>query len=265
MVWLIKESLNAATQVFDMATMKGVYLLPVLAGAIYIIQSKDEADRSFTQKVLFPCAIAILLLLTPIFGLIGKNQMETRLLRFYWTLPLGVIALYSVVSILFRVKGKVQKGLILCTTLMVLFCFSRQDNLTYPKVEQKWPWVKAENLYKVPQSVYELCNIIQNAQHGEPCRAAFPFGLAECVRQYDASIDMPYGAYWDESYIEIFAAVNAEEIDLDEVGKKATDEDLDYIVLNQSKIATGSLEKYHYEELQSVQDENTTYVVYKRN
>ena len=49
---------------------------------------------------------------------------------------------------------------------------------------------------------------------------------------------------------------------MDEVEQVAIEDGLDYFVLDQSKIVSGSLENYI--EIESVPDEETSYGVYKR-
>ena len=116
----------------------------------------------------------------------------------------------------------------------------------------------------MPASVEKTCDVILAQQSGKPCRAAFPHDLAMYVRQYDATIMMPYGSYgeWANSQSPCFGPINADQINLDEVEQVALEDELDYFVLDQSKIVSGSLE--NYTEIDSVQDEETSYGVYKK-
>ena len=207
--------------------------------------------------------MAMLLLLSPLLGAFAGNQVDTRVLRLYWATPFEFVVLYCIIDVLYRFERPLKKVLFICVITFGLMALSRQDNLTYPKVEQKWPWVKAENLYKVPQSVYELCNRIEEEENWQGCKAAFPFELCYYVRQYDATIEMPYGYYWEVPEVPIFAAINADEINLNEVGQMASNIRLDYVVLDNSKIAEGTLQKYHYIEFDTVQGNGTTYVIYQ--
>lgn len=257
---LIKSIVGNIFRVFDMATMSGVYALPFLAAVAYLVLSKD--NKELIKKVLVPCMVGAVLLLSPMIGYIAeKINSDTRVLRLYWTIPFDILVLYCAVELLFRIKNPIKKIAFLSIVFMGLVCFSRQQNLTYPKVEQKWPWVKAENLFKVPQPVYELCNIIQGEQQGEECRAAFPFELSMYVRQYDASIMLSYGEAWAATDNACFDAINASNIDLRQVESAAVEDDLDYIVLEQSKILSGAFSCY--QEIGTVQDEEETYVLYK--
>ena len=72
------------------------------------------------------------------------------------------------------------------------------------------------------------------------------------------------GSYgeWSNSQSSCFGPINTDQINLDEVEEVALEDGLDYFVLDQSKIVSGSLE--NYTEIDSVQDGETSYGVYKR-
>ena len=260
----IKTFLDYSFRVFDIATMKGIYLLLFLGAAAYLMLLEDRRRGKAVYKLLLTCIIALALLVSPFLGAFAGKQVDTRVLRLYWATPFEFVVLYCVVDILYRCEKTKKKAAFLCVVLAGLVALSRQDNLTYPKVEQKWPWVRAENLYKVPQPVYELCNRIEEEENWQGCRAAFPFEYAYMVRQYDASIDMPYGYYVETPTIPIFVALTAEEIDLDAVGRGAIAENLEYIVLDQNKVVSGSLEEYHDGKLDTVEGDGTVYAIYQR-
>ena len=259
----IKSALNYSSQVFDMATMKGVYSLIFLGASIYILLNKRSEQNESVRKLLAWTTAAVIILCSPLFGLVTGNRTPTRVLRFYWAMPFEYIVLYCVVDILYKIKKRREKCVFCCIVIAGLLSLGRQDNLTYPKIEQRWPWVKAENLYKIPQPVYELCNAIGREQQGQACYASFPSEMALFVRQYDASISLPYGTYLEAPWSESYLAINADKIDLNEVEQAAKIEELDYIVLNGDKVACGTLESY--KEIFSVQSENQTYVLYQKD
>lgn len=257
---LIKELLDNSFRIFDAATLKGFYLLPFLAAAIYLLISEDEQHKKIVRRLLVPCAVGFLILLSPLYGRMCKGHPTDQMTRFYWIIPFGVIVIYCFVEILYRIRRPLTKGIVLCVAVLGLMCCSRQDNLTAPKVGQGWPYVKAENLYKLPNEVYEVCNIIRAQQNGEECYAVLPHALAMNARQYDASILMPYGSYRREK-TEIFQTINADEINLNDVAQLAQTENWDYIVLEQEKITGGTLPDYT--ELATVPGDEVTYVIYQ--
>lgn len=264
MVELIKSTWDGSTRAFDMATLKGIYILPFLAAVAYLILSPKKEDKDCVWKLAMPCIISLVLFLSPIIGILAQKEETTRVVRLYWTMPFEIVSIYAVVSAIYSLKGKRKKIIFGTVLLLALFSCSRQDNHTYPKVEQKWPWTKADNLYKVPETVYELCNAIAAEQNGEPCRAVFPHELAQYVRQYDASVSMPYGFYWKEPGNPSYDVINAPQIDENEVGEVALSDAWDYIVLDESKIGTGTLQNYGYEVYATVHGEEATYILYHR-
>lgn len=257
---LLKKVIDASFRIFDAATLKGVYFLPFLAACLYLLISEDEQHKRFIRRLLVPCAVGFVILMSPLFGRMAMSHSTDQMTRFYWTLPFGAIVIYCFVEILYRIRRPLTKGAVLCVAILGLMCFSRQDNLTAPKAGQGWPYVKAENLYKLPNEVYEVCNIIRDQQNGEECYAVMPHALAMNARQYDASIRMPYGSYRRE-YTDIFQTINADEINLDDVANLAQTENWDYIVLEQEKITGGTLPGYA--ELATVPGGEITYVIYQ--
>ena len=259
---LLKQLIDNSFRIFDAATLKGFYFLPFLAAILYLLVSENEQHKRFIRRLLVPYLVGFVILMSPLFGRLCQGHANDQMTRFYWTIPFEVVVIYCLVEILYQLRRPLAKGAFLCVAALTLMACSRQDNLTSPKDGQGWPYVKAENLYKIPNAVYETCNIIRDQQNGEECRAVFPHDLAQCVRQYDASIMMPYGSYRNEWWNDIFAAINADEIDLDTVEQYAESDNWDYIVLEQQKIAGGTLT--NYAELATVKDGEITYVIYQR-
>lgn len=174
------------------------------------------------------------------------------------------IVAHCIADSLWKAKRPAAKAALIAVLALGVMSSTRQYNTAYPKVDIGWPWEAAANLYKVPASVEKTCDIILAEQNGEACRAAFPHDLAMYVRQYDATIMMPYGSYseWRNSESPCFGPINTDQINLDEVEQVALEDGLDYFVLDQSKIVSGSLE--NYTEIDSVPDGEESYGVYKR-
>ena len=259
---MIKTWLDYSFRVFDMATMKGLYLLIFLVAITYLMVTNKEKNRKPAYKLIVCCVMALVFLVSPVFGAIASKKSLTQILRLYWTMPFEYLVIYCVIDLLFQFTGK-KRAVIVCTIFLGVMALGRQDNLTYPKDEQKWPWNRVENIYKIPQTVYELCVKIENEQNGEPCRAAFPSEWALYVRQYDASILMPYGTYLEEPENQCFAVINADSIDLKLVEEAAINENLDYFIINQSKVVRGKTTDYL--KIDTVQDGEVMYGIYKRN
>lgn len=260
----LHELFSIALDVFNLATSRGFYFLPFLFAIAYLILSDDEKHKRAITFLLAPTALGMLILLSPFVGSYAEGRDYIQICRFYWTLPFDLIVAYCIADSLWKAKRPSAKAALIAVLALGVMSSTRQYNTAYPKVDIGWPWEVAANLYKVPASVEKTCDIILAQQNGETCRAAFPHDLAMYVRQYDATIMMPYGSYgeWSNSQSSCFGPINTDQINLDEVEEVALEDGLDYFVLDQSKIVSGSLE--NYTEIDSVQDGETSYGVYKR-
>ena len=75
---------------------------------------------------------------------------------------------------------------------------------------------RAENLYHIPQSVIDVCDVIIPAEGEARVRAVFPSEMVHFVRQYSTKILMPYGremivTQWDY-YNEVYEAYEIPEV-----------------------------------------------------
>lgn len=262
MIDRIKALFDISLQIFDMPTLQGIYFLPFLAAFGYLLLTKDSQHEKVIKQLIFPCAIGLLILLSPLIGKYAEHRDYAQAARFYWLLPFEFVVLYCIADSLKRISGKKFKLAFIGVLTVGLLVCTRPYNLYAPKVSFGWPWEKADNLYKIPAATYEICNTIQAEQNGAECRAAFPRAVAMYARQYDASIIMPYGSYGNSWQDTCFTVINADEINLDDVDQTAMDYDLDYFVLDQGKITSGTLT--HYAELSTVQDGDILYGLYQR-
>lgn len=259
----LHELFSIALDVFDLATSKGFYFLPFLFAIAYLILSDDEKHKRIITFLLAPTALGLLILLSPFVGSYAEGRDYIQICRFYWILPFDLIVAYCIADSLWKAKRPAAKAALIAVFALGVMSSTRQYNTIYPKVDIGLPWEVAANLYKVPASVEKTCDIILAQQNGETCRAAFPQALAMYVRQYDATIMMPYGSYAERSSSEhsCYQPINADQINLDEVEQVALDDGLDYFVLDQSKITGGSLE--NYTPIATVQDGETSYCIYQ--
>ena len=101
--------------------------------------------------------------------------------RLLWMVPWGVLLAYAGCRLFTRHP---RVGLVICSALVIA-----SGSLVYRNQYVS----RAENLYHIPQSVIDVCDVIAPSA-GEPrVRALFPAELIHFVRQYDTDILMPYG------------------------------------------------------------------------
>ena len=120
---------------------------------------------------------------------------------------------------------------------------------------------KAENIYHMPQSVVDICDLIE--YEGREVMAVFPVEMIPYVRQYKSCICMPYGrlvltddGVWDPLYylMEEKGAVEASVL-----SKAARDSQCVYMIVSDDKKITGSMEACDYEKYAEVDG----YIVYR--
>lgn len=260
----LQELFDLSMQVFDLSTARGFYFLPFLAAAACLLLSENPQHKRLVKLLLIPTALGLLILLSPFAGSYAEGRDQVQIARFYWTLPLDLVTAYCLADALFRSKRAVAKGAVLAVLAVGVLASTRQYNTHIPKTDVGWPWEKADNLYKVPAAVDDICNIIRTKQGDAECRAAFPHDLAMYVRQYDAGIDMPYGFYadWKSAEYPCYWSINADEIDLTAVEQDALGDGLDYFVIDDTHIVGGELQDYA--EIATVADGESVFGVYHR-
>ena len=160
--------------------LRGLFVLSLLAWIYLLFREKDR-----TIRALFVYA-PILILIVFLFPLSRKLFVAAGLdgetyYRVIWTIPIGMAAVYGGCSLFarFRKTGTVVIGA--CIILLGTYVYHG----TYIS--------KAENLYHIPDSVVHVCDYIGNKDADDMVTALFPDEMIHFVRQYDATIRMPYG------------------------------------------------------------------------
>ncbi len=189
-------------------------------------------ERNKTVRMLFVYAPALIVLLF-LFPLSRKFFVAAGLdgetyYRVLWTIPMGMIASYGACRLFARCR---KVGLVVMTGLIV-FCGS----LVY-----KSPYIsKAENLYHIPDAVVKVCDYVGNKDASQQVTALFPEEMIHYVRQYDATIKMPYGRdmlveRWDY-YNEVHEVIkNNEVLPMKELLEATRKEYCQYLIFPQNQ------------------------------
>lgn len=107
--------------------------------------------------------------------------------RMFWVLPSVMITAFAFAYLLERLSYRWLKAVVFCA-LAVLIGFSG----TFVFAEQKYE--EAANAYKLPKEVPAVCDIVHDdGQDLEKVKVIVPNQLLCYIRQYDASLYMPYG------------------------------------------------------------------------
>lgn len=114
--------------------------------------------------------------------LIAGAKFENEYYRFIWILPVIPAVAYYSVRLVTALKRKWQRILM---TGLVLACLVALGNPLNGVVKN---FSMAENIYKVPDDLRAVCDVIHQNQEGDLPRVVFDTGLNSIVRQYDAGI-----------------------------------------------------------------------------
>jgi len=170
--------------------------------------------------------------------IMGEAETYYRIL---WFAPITIIIAYGMVSFVSSRKEKMTR--ILAALLAVLVLVSGGDYVYDNEFFQT-----SKNYYQLPPTVLAICDQIE--VEGREVKAAFPKELMEYVRQYSATIHMPYGremlvGQWG-FYNELYDVMNGEYISPELLTSLAREQGCHYIVLQESKIDIEDMAAYNY-------------------
>lgn len=234
---------NDAVDLFVSYMGNGIIIGWYVVSLVYLfLKEKDSAKR--IMFLYFP-AVLLLFYFNPLFvrlvyGFIGE-EIYYRLL---WLLPMSVTIAYVIVCIYTSLCGKKQLSFL--AVCMVGILLSGKCIYTNPHFSV------AENRYHVPQAVVEICDAIR--VEGREVTAAFPVELVQYVRQYDATICMPYGrevlvSQWGTGH-PLLDLLSQREISAEEFAYLSKDTEngcvwpCNYIIVPQGTVVKGDLEEY---------------------
>ncbi len=207
-------------------------------------------------RILFVYTPILLLLLffNPLFARIIYRAIGDEIYyRILWLIPVTPTIAYVAALLYGGLKGR--KRIMFAAACVGLVALSGSFIYQNPFFH------KAENRYHVPQSVVDICDAIE--LEGREVMAVFPKELVQYVRQYSATVCMPYGR---EQLVErwtyrhpLYWAMEEEVLDAGQVAALAKEAGCHYVVLPEKKQVDGSLLDYGYEEFGQIDG----YVIYR--
>ena len=169
-------------ETFQKYSGSGMLVCWFLVAWFYLLICEKEKQR----RVLFVYMPTVLLFFffNPIFYRVFGNLTEEAIyFRFLWILPITAVIAYSTVKIYSKLKGIKQIVFAILSLLIIMI----SGKLVYTN----YLFEPAENVYHVPWEVVEICDTIE--VEGREVMAAFPMEFVFYVRQYSATVCMPYG------------------------------------------------------------------------
>lgn len=250
---------------FQRFSGEGTYLILFLCGVffIYLQEKKQKVRLAFVSY----SVVILLLMVFPVTALVIMDYLigEEVYWRMFWLLPIPFVLAYAAVRLL--QKEKKGRKIVLAFFLCVAVILSGKWVYTNGEIEQ------SSNLEKIPSEVIEVCNALsQDAMKNgiEKKRVVVPSGLLPYIRQYDATIEMPYGrnAIKQEAMTEnceniynIMCQKKAENKDISILCSLLKDEKCNYLVekLEIAVEVQEQLEQFGYMQVGAVGE----YVIYR--
>lgn len=225
-----------------------IFLLSVIW--LFVVEKRKEVRIIF---VYMPATVLFLFFFPLTAKIMDTFLGEEIYYRLLWLWPVVLTVSYAVVQLWRNVKEK-SRMLVVVVVVMIIV-LSGKMMYTSPH------YSLAENQYHVPQEVVDICDDIRI--DGREVMALFPKELVQYVRQYDATICMPFGreaiVYTWGIRDELFYALEEEIIQVDRVATMAKERLCHYVVLSKKDTLNGDFEDYRYELL----GEYGEYLVYK--
>lgn len=230
-------------EIFRKYMGSGLIVIWFLASILYLYITEKRKDR----RVLFvylPIGM-LLLYFNPLFSKVFCMMVGSEIyFRMCWLLPVILVVSYTVVKLIERTTGIRQ----VLYSLLAIFLMVVSGRLVYTNPL----YSVAQNQYHVPQAVVELCDAIHVP--GREVMAAFPRELVLYVRQYDATICMPYGREVKEvrGYF-LSEELNAEVCELDKLVPYVQYFHCHYVIWDKQKKILGNPQDYGLELFDTVE------------
>ena len=224
------------------ATFEGAWIFPLLLLSILWILWKE---KSWEKKIL--TAILPLVLLAsywcPVTGmlftrLLGKNVYWRTL----WLILLAVTIPYAACLLLKDLKG-IARHIVFAVCMLVLAVGGKKV------LSQEWFEVST-NVYKLPQNVIAVCDLLPGNVHAMVSNRIMPY-----IRQYDPTITLEHGrtslrfngqTESEDDSIMLYLEAQKSEIDLSVLLPLAKSEGCTFLVLSNNRTYIGEWEDYGY-------------------
>lgn len=181
--------------------------------------------------------------------------------RMFWLLPLPVVIASAGVELInLEKRSKRKKGILIWVLATIILCGNfvyDTDTITV-----------AQNMEKIPDQAKQVCNEISCdalSNQIETKKVAVPKQLLSYIRQYDATIDMPYGRNGvkdeenlSENLKKIIDLMDEDEVDYFLLSGYLKQEKCNYLVLEKEKKST-ELEKCGYFQIAKTEE----YAIYR--
>jgi hypothetical protein len=217
--------------------------------AVFVFLWITEKNRNIRITLLYITAAVLFLFFFPVtiyisIRIMGETATYYRIL---WFAPITIIIAYGIVKFVSSRKEKVTR--ILAAVLAILVLMAGGDYVYDNAFFQT-----TKNFYQLPPTVIAICDQIE--VDGREVKAVFPKELMEYVRQYSATIHMPYGremlvGQWG-FYNELYDVMNGEYVSPELLTTLAREQACHYIIIQEDKVDIEEMAVYEYSYFSSV-------------
>ena len=153
------------------------FLLSVIAAAFFL---KNQWKKGLLAYLLF-LALTVFnpILINPVVGLL---DLDDEYYRFIWLLPVTILIAWFAVYLVERAPKAALRAVV-CALCIIALAFPGKTILARGLEP-------AENLYKIPDEVIEVCETIHDISGEENLTLYVDFDLAVLINQYDPSYEM---------------------------------------------------------------------------
>lgn len=246
----MRSVIEAAIVHFQKFTENGIYLGLFFMAVLYLMAEKKEQEN---RKLFCGYTIVFAVLYWfPITAYIIMKYCIGELVywRMFWILPIWIVIAYVLVEWQWKIEKKSLQYLFFSIAAGVLiFCGKPVYNSAN--------FQKAENAYKIPQIVIELCDAIEaDAKEAgiEEIKAVVPIEWITQIRQYDAAIGMPYGRNavkrekMNKRDTYIFETIVSSNYEWERFAQALKEEKCNYYICQANFEASKEIEKYGFKE-----------------
>lgn len=225
----------------------------LLVSSVYLIIAEKDLRKKIMLGILPLVVLAgFLLPVTKQLYVAAFDEGSDTYYRILWLIPMYVVIGYAACKVVFSFDTRMKQIIVLLACLGVIA-------LTGSLVYFNQYVSVAENMYHIPQSVIDVCDLI-TPKDGEPrVRAVFPSEMVHFVRQYDTDILMPYGremiaSQWDYYNVVYEAMEKADVINAEELIDATRLTECSYIVLRADRKIDRDLRELGLELFSTVGD-----------
>lgn len=220
--------INLFTLYGGKGVLMGLYLAAWVV--IVVLEKKKENKTAFAYSAWY----LPLVIVNPLLGLVLErfNMLPERIVRIYWLLPVFFVIAYGGALVVQRMEERFRMGILAAAMIAAGLVFAGAPIVT------KDNFVKAENIYKLPDGVIQIVDMINEDAKGNggERKAAMPLSLSTYARQYDGTFPMLYGRYpEEEETVKIYEMMQWQSIPVEAVRKGAKEGGCRYLVLDDAK------------------------------